>query len=594
MATITAEAKLYNGWRLLCVDKNITANLSSSFSIGNRNRPCGSESLDIEVSPNVKICRIRKTAAGLEAISGVNLVDTRLLTFGGGNRAGVLNPAQPWTATASLSCKFPTYVRFDLEALGVPEGTNIILQMEEGFVIEGDYSGTERKPLSKVSNLLSFRTPKKFAAYPVAVSSVSLPNPFLFRTFVINVDSLFNPNFQVIATKNFGIDLFVNSQILSAITYSNALFTADLIFRVDNGFTNWNPETGGLINTRLRYFDSSLNLQTQTNIDVQRLRLLDDDFTITTQVSADIERFISDVNVGNISSQVTMTTDVQVTRNLSMTLQAQASTSTTPTVNIGMIENLQSQFSLIGDGTIAMVFEVTGDTLQLPILYGSVNCSIDWGDGTSTVVTSTNGASITHTYQSPYGSGITKTIKISGYIQHFGFAATANVPDWGQNSSTANGLFWAYDNVSRIISFGDLGTETYVAAFTNMRRATSIPTRLPSTITDISGMFWHTIADDQFQNINNVSGWDVSNVTKMERTFLRNRQNQSGGFNPDIGGWDVSNVTNMTGIFVFADNGFNPDLSGWCVSYFASDPGISNLDFSTWPLARRPVWGTCP
>jgi surface protein len=41
-----------------------------------------------------------------------------------------------------------------------------------------------------------------------------------------------------------------------------------------------------------------------------------------------------------------------------------------------------------------------------------------------------------------------------------------------------------------------------------------------------------------------LSSWDVSNVTSMFRTFWL-----SGNFSSDLSGWDVSKVTNMSNTF---------------------------------------------
>ena len=47
-----------------------------------------------------------------------------------------------------------------------------------------------------------------------------------------------------------------------------------------------------------------------------------------------------------------------------------------------------------------------------------------------------------------------------------------------------------------------------------------------------------------------LSGWDVSNVTRMDRMF-----NNNAGFNGDLSNWDVTGVTSMK-MFWKAD-GFN-------------------------------------
>lgn len=57
-----------------------------------------------------------------------------------------------------------------------------------------------------------------------------------------------------------------------------------------------------------------------------------------------------------------------------------------------------------------------------------------------------------------------------------------------------------------------------------------------------------------------ISNWDVSNVTNMANMFVGARD-----FNQDISNWDVSNVTNMSQMFMGAEN-FDKDISNWDVS----------------------------
>ena len=65
-----------------------------------------------------------------------------------------------------------------------------------------------------------------------------------------------------------------------------------------------------------------------------------------------------------------------------------------------------------------------------------------------------------------------------------------------------------------------------------------------------------------------ISSWDVSNVTTMRYTFWFSN------FNQDISSWDVSNVTNMKYMFYESRN-FNQDLSNWNVDKVHGCEGFS-------------------
>jgi hypothetical protein len=88
---------------------------------------------------------------------------------------------------------------------------------------------------------------------------------------------------------------------------------------------------------------------------------------------------------------------------------------------------------------------------------------------------------------------------------------------------------------------------------------------------------------------NDLSSWDVSNVTNISAGF------GLGTVNPNINNWDVSNVTTMS-TFFFGNIGEKyiegMDLSGWdvsnvtnCNSFFG---GITN-----WPESKKPNFTNC-
>jgi surface protein len=127
---------------------------------------------------------------------------------------------------------------------------------------------------------------------------------------------------------------------------------------------------------------------------------------------------------------------------------------------------------------------------------------------------------------------------------------------------------------------------------------------VPSLVTDMNGLFINTNTFNQ-----DISTWDVSNVTNMSGMFANTAFNQdisnwdvssvtdmvymfnnASAFNQDIGNWDVSNVTNMSAMFANTD--FYQDISNWDVSSVTTMEGmfdgatIFNQDISTWDVSN--------
>lgn len=82
------------------------------------------------------------------------------------------------------------------------------------------------------------------------------------------------------------------------------------------------------------------------------------------------------------------------------------------------------------------------------------------------------------------------------------------------------------------------------------------------SVTDMSNAFRNSIFNED------ISGWDVSNVTNMNYMF-----EQATNFNQDIGSWDVGNVTSMQWMFAGRDpktggsaTTFNQNIGSWDVS----------------------------
>ena len=98
---------------------------------------------------------------------------------------------------------------------------------------------------------------------------------------------------------------------------------------------------------------------------------------------------------------------------------------------------------------------------------------------------------------------------------------------------------------------------------------------------------------DQPQALNSygpINTWDVSQVSDMSLLFFSDTDTALNNFNEDISGWDVSNVTNMYGMF--ASTVFNQDISGWDVSsvlntsYMFFYANTFNQDISNWNVSN--------
>jgi surface protein len=205
-------------------------------------------------------------------------------------------------------------------------------------------------------------------------------------------------------------------------------------------------------------------------------------------------------------------------------------------------------------------YEPANNTISVP-LNGTVNCTIDWGDGTSEPHTTTGFK--THTYANP---GV-YVVQISGTMTQLDYGTGA--------SSTSNKL-----KLVRCLSFGNVGLTNLTNAFCNCVNLTHCPNALPTTssvtnlqncfqgcflfndpqiigwntssVTNMAGMFQNATAFNQ-----RINSWNTSSVTSMISMF----QNAT-AFNQPIGSWNTSLVTNMLNMFSTA-TAFNQDISSW-------------------------------
>jgi surface protein len=179
--------------------------------------------------------------------------------------------------------------------------------------------------------------------------------------------------------------------------------------------------------------------------------------------------------------------------------------------------------------------EPANNTISVP-LNGTVNCTINWGDGFSENHTTTGFK--THTYSQP---GV-YVVQISGTLTQFSY---------GTNSSSSN-------NRSKLVaclSFGDTGLNDLSNAFYNCQNLVKCPHFLPSSVISLRACFLGCTSFNY-----SISSWNTSNIKSMEEMFFG-----CINFNQPINTWNTSTVTNMAYMFQNCYN-FNQPLFLWNTS----------------------------
>lgn len=182
-----------------------------------------------------------------------------------------------------------------------------------------------------------------------------------------------------------------------------------------------------------------------------------------------------------------------------------------------------------------------GKTITLP-LYGTVDVTVNWGDGNEDIFTSSGKMSHTYEEEGEY------TVSISGKLTEFGSG------------------YYSYDNVEKLVrvkSFGNLGLTHLEGAFNGASNLIELPNQLPSTVISIS---W--LLSDASSFNHDIGSWDVSKVIYMREVFY-----QAVSFDQDLSSWDVSNVKSFYKMFSGA-SAFNQDIGNWNL---ASAEGLDDI-----------------
>lgn len=256
------------------------------------------------------------------------------------------------------------------------------------------------------------------------------------------------------------------------------------------------------------------------------------------------------------------------------------------------------------------------DQIKLPLGGGSqhYDFEVDWGDGTSDVITSAFQAEATHTYAAPG----TYVVKITGKIDQWVFRGLGDqeklleVRRWGPLRLGSGGGYFVNAFNMEITATDTLDTSRVAnmrSAFAGCQSITQIPGVNDwdmSSVVTMSNMFagawsfnqdldrWDTSSVIDMSRMfsgtaafhGKIDTWDTSSVEDMSRMF-----EETGAFNRDIGRWNTSSVDDMTGMFARAQS-FNRDIGGWDMSGVGSTKDMFrettsfNADIGGWDVGN--------
>jgi surface protein len=241
------------------------------------------------------------------------------------------------------------------------------------------------------------------------------------------------------------------------------------------------------------------------------------------------------------------------------------------------------------DTTLTSSGSSNSSQIRLPLIFGTHDFTVDWGDGTSDTITSWNQAEVTHTYAS---EGI-YTVAIDGTLVGWRFndggdkLKIIEISQWGSiRLGNSDGYFRGSSNL--VLTATDAlnltGTTTLERAFegcTNLGSSGDMNTWDVSSVTNMQWMFLETSSFNQ-----PLGNWDVSGVTNMWGVFLG-----TSSFNQPLSNWDVSSATVMAGMFQRASS-FNQPIGNWDVSSVTNmyamfrDASSFNQPIGNWEVSK--------
>jgi surface protein len=225
----------------------------------------------------------------------------------------------------------------------------------------------------------------------------------------------------------------------------------------------------------------------------------------------------------------------------------------------------RSMAFMFGDA-FAMKHGVKHNTLEKTTIL-TYKCDVNSSDESPT-----NGNPLTYSWND--GVELSKRSLVAG--------KEYNLVVEGPFSSLTNGRQWT-SCLRSVDHWGvETGTKTATGAFKGAVNLVNVPSRIPNTIYDMQSMFEGATE----LNDSDISNWDVSSATSMNKMFLG-----ATSFNQPLNNWNTSKVINMKSAFQNAA-AFNQPLNNWNVGsvyemrWMFDGADSFNHDLSAWDTSR--------
>jgi surface protein len=198
--------------------------------------------------------------------------------------------------------------------------------------------------------------------------------------------------------------------------------------------------------------------------------------------------------------------------------------------------------STVANAQMVLEYDIiTPNTIIALPLNGTVDVSINWGDGSEVEIVKI-AVSKSHTYTTV---GV-KTVTITGTLTQFGGVFVFSAGDGSIR-------------LTKVLSWEGLGLTSLANAFRNAPLLIQVPNTLPASITKLDRMFAEATAFNH-----PIGTWNTGAVTDMSEMFF-----EATSFNQPIGTWNTSAVTNMSNMFQRATS-FNQPIASWNTSNVTS------------------------